>query len=188
MAAKGEFSVTATGLNPRGNFVSLSPCEFQTWSCRGNPRNSAQDVSFTVQNALTVFAFLPFLDLAAKELREQLNTIADAEHRHAERENGFVRQRRVLGINARRPAGKNDALRLQRGDCRRRRVVAQDLRINVALADAPRNDLGVLRPEIQNNDLFSHAKSKHRVFAGRTPLGETIISARLRPGIFLTSG
>ena len=38
----------------------------------------------------------------------------------------------------------------------RRRVVAQDDRIDVALADAPRDDLRVLRPEIQNDDLLSH--------------------------------
>ena len=32
MAAYSELSVTATALKPPGIFVSLSPCEFQTWS------------------------------------------------------------------------------------------------------------------------------------------------------------
>ena len=109
-----------------------------------------------LQHALAVFAFLAFLDLAAEELREQLHAEANAEHRHAEAENGLVRQRRVLGINRRRPAGKNDAAGLERGDFGGGRVVAQDGGIDVALADAARDDLGVLRPKIQNDDLFVH--------------------------------
>ena len=38
----------------------------------------------------------------------------------------------------------------------RRRVVAQDDRIDVALADAARDDLRVLRAEIQDDDLLGH--------------------------------
>ena len=35
-------------------------------------------------------------------------------------------------------------------------VVAQNDRIDVALANTPRDDLGVLRAKIQNDDLFCH--------------------------------
>ena len=108
------------------------------------------------ERALAVFTLQALLDLAAEKLGEQLHAVADAEHGHAERENIFVRQRRVRGINAGRAAGQNDSARLQRGDFHRRRVVAQDDRIHVALADAARDDLRVLRPKIQNDDLFVH--------------------------------
>ena len=40
------------------------------------------------------------------------------------------------------------------------------VRIDVALADAPRDDLRVLRPEIQNDDLFVHEiKNRNALFA-----------------------
>jgi hypothetical protein len=40
----------------------------------------------------------------------------------------------------------------------RGRVVGEDDRIDIALADAPGDDLGVLRPKIEDDDLFSHGK------------------------------
>ncbi len=78
------------------------------------------------ERALAVFALQSFFDLAAEELREQLHAEADAEHRQAERKNVFVRQRRVLGVNAGRPAGQDHAAGFERGDFRRGRVEAQD--------------------------------------------------------------
>ena len=44
-----------------------------------------------------------------QKLREQLHSVTDAEHRHAQRKNIFVRQGRVLGIHARRTAGQDDS-------------------------------------------------------------------------------
>ena len=79
--------------------MSLSPCEFQTWSCFRQIGKQRAGLVLDSQRAFAVFAFLAFLDLAAEELREQLHAEANAEHRHAELENVFVRQRRVLGIN-----------------------------------------------------------------------------------------
>ena len=89
--------------------MSLSPCEFQTCSVSGRLANSGQKLSFTRERAFAVFALLALLDLAAEELREQLHAVADAQHRHAELEDGLVRQRRVLGINTGRAAGEDDA-------------------------------------------------------------------------------
>ena len=133
------------------------------------PRQAVKEYARRIlhgERALAVFALLAFLDPAAEELREQLHAVADAKHRHAERENVFVRQRRILGVNRRRPAGEDDAARLERGDFYGRRVVAEDLGINVALADPARNDLGVLRPEVEDNDLFVHEiKNPNALFA-----------------------
>ncbi len=54
------------------------------------------------------------------------------------------------------PPDRMMPLGLQRGDFRRGRVVAQDDGIHVALADAARDDLRVLRAEIQDDDLLGH--------------------------------
>ena len=94
-----------------------------------------------MQITFAVFAPETFLDLAAKEMRKQLDAIADAQDGDAQRKDAFVRQRRVFGINARRPAGQNDAFGVKLRDLVRRNVVAQNLRIDVALADAPGDEL-----------------------------------------------
>ena len=106
--------------------------------------------------ALAVFALLAFLDLAAVEVREELHAVADAQDGHAELEDGLVRQRRVLRIHAGGPAGEDEAAGLERGDFRRRGVVAQDGGIHVALADAARDDLRVLGTEVEDDDLLVH--------------------------------
>ena len=94
MAANSEFSVTATGLKPLGIFVSLSPWEFQTCSGLAVVEERA-GLFLHGERALAILALLTFLDLAAEELREQLHAVADAENRHAQRENVFVRHGRV---------------------------------------------------------------------------------------------
>ena len=148
--------MTATALNPAGSLVSLSPCEFQTCSVVRQIRKQGAEAVFDAERAFAVFALLARLDLAAEVLGQELDAVADAQHRDAELEKGAVGQRRVLRIHARRAAGQDDALGLERGDFRGGRVVAQDHRIDVALADAARDDLRVLRTEIQDDNLLSH--------------------------------
>ena len=112
---------------------------------------------FDPQGALCRYSrFVPGLDFAAEIMREQLQAVTDAQHGNAELENVRVRQRRVFGIHTGRAAGQDHAFGRERGDFRGGRVVAQDHGVDVALADAARDDLRVLRPEIQNDDLFGH--------------------------------
>lgn len=108
------------------------------------------------ERALAVFALLAFLDLPAEELREELHAVTDAEHGHAELEDAAVGQRRVSGIHAGRAAAEDQAARFHRGDPRGGGVVADDGGIHVALTDAARDDLRVLGPEIQDDDLLVH--------------------------------
>ena len=166
MAAYSEFSVTATGLKPRGSLVSLSPCEFQTCSAAGRFAKQRAGRVLDGERALAVFAFEALLDLAAEKLGEQLHAVADAKHGSAEFKDFFVRQRRIGGIHTGRAAGQDDAPGFQRGDFLRRCVEAQDLRIHVALANAARNDLRVLRAKIKNDNLFVHEiKNRNALFA-----------------------
>ena len=73
---------------------------------------------FDAERAFAVFAFLARLDLAAEILGQELQAVANAQHRDAELEDGGVGQRRVLGIDAGRAARKDDALGIQPGDFR----------------------------------------------------------------------
>ncbi len=118
------------------------------------------------QRPFAVFAFEAFLDLAAQKLGQQLHAVADAEHGQAEGKDFFVRQGCISGIHAGRTAGQDDAFGVQRGDFLRRGVEAQDLRIHVALADAARNDLRVLRAKVKDDNLFVHEiKNRNALFA-----------------------
>ena len=59
---------------------------------------------------------------------------------------------RVFVVNTRRTAGENEPLRFQPGDFSCRCVEANDLGINLEFANAPGDDLCVLRTEIQDEN------------------------------------
>ena len=85
-------------------------------------------------------------------MRHELHAIADPQHGHAEIENGSIRVGRGFRIHARGAAAEDDALRIERRDFLRRKIEADDLRIDLALADAPGDDLCVLGTEIEDDD------------------------------------
>jgi hypothetical protein len=114
------------------------------------------------QRPFAVFAFFAFLDFAAEEMAEELQAETHAEQGQAHVENRSVGQRRFFRIHAGRSAGENDAARSQRGDFGRGRVIAEDDGIHVALANAARDDLRVLRTEIENNNCFDHVIIQNR--------------------------
>jgi len=89
-------------------------------------------------------------------LRKHLQTVADAQYRNAQVEQEAIRQRGIVGVHAGWAAGENDAFGRERGDFAGPGVVAHNDGVNVALTDAPRDHLGVLGPEIENDDLFGH--------------------------------
>ena len=139
------------------------------------------------QGAFAEFPFLSRLDFAGQKVRQDLNAVTDAENRNAELEDAFVRQRRVFGIHAGWSAGKDQPSRLERGDIPGASVVAENAGINVALADATRDDLRVLGTEIENDNLIVHRKRRGsfcpsaRNFA-REKSGGLVVSCRNRFG------
>ena len=70
-------------------------------------------------------------------------------------------------VDAGRPAGEDQAARLQFGDAGGRQVVAHDLAEDVLLAHPPGDELAVLRAEVEDeNEFFGHCnlfKINHRV-------------------------
>ena len=59
---------------------------------------------------------------------------------------------RAVFVNTGRSAGKNDPVWLFAGNGVGRSIEADDLRINLELANAPADDLGVLRTEIEDEN------------------------------------
>ena len=81
-----------------------------------------------------------------------MQPIADAQHRHAQIEELGVGRRRVRIIDRRRAAGEDEAERLERLDFGEGRGAGQHDGEDVLFANPPRNQLRILRTEIEDDD------------------------------------
>jgi hypothetical protein len=101
---------------------------------------------------VAVFVVVGVDHLAAEVLGHRLHAVADAEHRHAELEHlGWHARGLVLG-DRRRAAGEDHAARreiAQRGEVH---VVRVEFAVDASLAHAARDQLGVLRAEVEDQD------------------------------------
>ena len=104
-------------------------------------------------------------------VRHQLHSVANSQNRNPQGKNLRIRMRRALVVNAGRSARENNAFRAERGGFLRRNVKLDDLRINLALANPARDDLRVLRTEIEDQDLRMR---------GRGALGHGCVSLIVR--------
>ena len=102
------------------------------------------------------FAVMAALDLAAELFAHRHLAVADAEHRHAQLEHRLRRARRMRFGDAGRTAGEDDRLRRARGERCLRLVVGHDLAIDARFAHAPRDELGDLRAEIDDQNGCRH--------------------------------
>jgi hypothetical protein len=94
------------------------------------------------------------VDPPAEHLGDELEPVADAQHRHAEVEHPRRRHGRPLRLDRHRATGEDDALRPERLDVRQRQVRPVDLAVDPQLADPPGDQLGVLAPEVEDEDLL----------------------------------
>src|SRR5690606_34679781 len=108
-----------------------------------------------------VLAVLRLLDDTAQRMADPLQPVADAEHRHAERQDLRIREGRVGREHARRPAREHDAARLPGPDAVERQVAGVDLAVDAALADPARDELRVLTPEVQDQDAIAVGVGAH---------------------------
>src|SRR5258705_9815325 len=109
-------------------------------------------VAVDEQIGRAVFAAIGAASLAAKVEIEDTHAVADAEKRHRQLKQLRADFRRVVLINARRPAGENNTFRLERGNFVYVEIERMDFAVNFGLADAPRDQLGVLRTEIEDEN------------------------------------
>jgi hypothetical protein len=93
----------------------------------------------------------------AQRVRHQLHAVADAEHGHAQAHHAGIALRRTGFRHALRAAGEDDAGGPASLERLERRVERQNLAVDGQLAQAPRDQLGELRAEIENeNRLMWH--------------------------------
>ena len=123
------------------------------------------------------------LDPAAELLAKRLLAVADGEDRNAAVEDRLGRARAAGLRNRGRPAGENDRLRLQPIERLARLGERVDLAIDPGLAHAPRDELGDLGAEIDDEDeVVMHfvplaESARRRNGAGAYPLRITAASA-----------
>ena len=103
-------------------------------------------------------AMVAALDFAAELLRHRLLAVADAEHRHAGLKDRLGRQRGILVEHRRRAAGQDHRLRLHVAEGSLGLLVGHDLAIDLFLAHPPRDQLGHLRAEIDDEDFVVHRR------------------------------
>ena len=91
-------------------------------------------------------------DAPTELLRHRLHAIADAEDGHAQRVHDRRRLGRLLIGDGLRTARENDAPSAERAHFGIADVPGMDLAIHAVLADAPRDQLRVLRTEVEDED------------------------------------
>ncbi len=91
-------------------------------------------------------------DGTAQRLGHRLEAVADAEHRHPEVEQRGIQLRRAVGVDTRGASGQHDGLRVLGLDLLDGGGVGDDLRIHPRLADPSRDQLRVLRAEVDHQD------------------------------------
>jgi hypothetical protein len=91
-------------------------------------------------------------DVTAEQRRHELHAVTDAQHRDAEPEHLGVAHRRPRVGHAARSAREDEAGRLAGPQGLDGRAVGHDLGVHRQLAETPRNQLRVLRAEIEDED------------------------------------
>jgi hypothetical protein len=90
-------------------------------------------------------------------MRDEVQAVADTEHRQAQRKHAVVGGRSIVIVNRRRASAQDDAGRPIALDLIQWSGTGQDNGKYFEFADAARNKLGVLRTEVENDDgLFFH--------------------------------
>jgi hypothetical protein len=88
--------------------------------------------------------------LATEDLRQQLRAVTDTKDRDARFEDRRIDRRRPIGVNRFGTAGKDYPARLALEELGNRCVVSHYLGVDARFTDAPCDQLGVLRPEVDD--------------------------------------
>ena len=126
--------------------------------------------------------------LAAQEMVEELDAVADAQDRHPEAEQVRVDAGGVPVIDAPGASRQDDGLGGKLLDARQRHDVGVDFAVNLEFPHPPGNELGVLGAEVQDEHFFLMGIEHFCIFCmGEGPAGlmpEAAGHPRLNPLIF----
>src|ERR1700720_115359 len=104
-----------------------------------------------IQNGAAILTALGRFHLSTQVMGEPLHSVADAQHRDAQRQNGGVAFRSFGVVDRTRSARKHNARGFEPANFIERSGARQHGRKNLLFADAPRNQLRVLAAEIEYN-------------------------------------
>jgi hypothetical protein len=93
------------------------------------------------------------LDPAAELEHHRLHAVADAEHGNAELEQLTAKLGRAVRVDGCGPSREDQPLRLPSRDLLERHVMRKQLGEHAAFPDPPRDQLRVLAPEVEHEDL-----------------------------------
>ena len=123
--------------------------------------------------------------LAAELVGHQLDAVADAQDGDAGAPQPRIDARRVRVVDAGRPTREDDAAGVAAQDLGQRRVVRQELGVDLHLAHAPGDELGRLAAEVQDHDRVGLATRRGRRLIGCLALGGRSAERRLEVGLHL---
>ena len=101
---------------------------------------------------MTVLALVGGPHFTAQGVHHELQSIADAQHGQAQLQHARVGGRRISVIDRRRAAGKNNPDRGVAANFFQRGRAGEHYRENILFTDAARDELRILRPEIEDYD------------------------------------
>ena len=108
------------------------------------------------QRRRAVLGVIEFYEFRADMTRNQLHAVANAQQRQATAQNLRVEVGRAVYQRALGTTRENDCDGIARRKLRPRDVVGHDLAINAELARTTRNELAILRAEIEDEDRGGH--------------------------------
>ena len=151
IAATSQVPVRPATEKPSGTRPTTSRWLIQTCCVPASPANSGSAASSSSSVARPYSPFIALADFPAEQVRHELLAVADAEHRHAQRKDRRVHRRALGVVDAARPAGDDDAPGGR--EFRRRRLAGADLRVHAEVAHLPGDQVAILPPRIEDDDL-----------------------------------
>ena len=88
-------------------------------------------------------------------MRQELHAVADPENGNAQVQMRLVDQRSTRIVDARRPAGQDEPFRPEGLDLFEAGIVGEYLAIDLGLAYPAGDQLGILGPEVEDQDSFT---------------------------------
>ena len=153
-AAIAFVSVAPTTLKPCGRAPDVVAVAHPDPAARGQPAEERAP-GLRREDRLPVLAVARALHLPAEDVAHQLHAVADAHDRHAELEEARVAPGSAALVDAVGTAGEHDASRAAPGQGIGPRSRRQDLGVDLHLAQPARDELGVLRAEVEDEDRLS---------------------------------
>src|SRR4030067_2311367 len=118
------------------------------------------------QIGFPIFSFLRTVDFPSQKITDQLHSVTNSQNGNAHLEEGRVASGGIFFIDTGRSSRKDDPLRRQGFHSFYRNIVRMNFTINLAFPYPSGNELGILRPKIENEYLIevSSRNTFHLIF------------------------